>query len=109
MNSVQTVNVVVFWVCTALVWYAYVGYPLLIWFLARYFGRRAEAPAANADDLPSLSLLIAAYNEEDVIEERIQNALEMDYPADRLEIVVASDGSTDDTPEIVRRYAGAGV
>ena len=109
MNSVQTVTVVVFWVCTALVWYAYVGYPLLIWFLARSFGRRAEAPAANADDLPSLTLLIAAYNEEDVIEERIQNALEMDYPADRLEIVVASDGSTDDTPEIVRRYAGAGV
>ena len=58
---------------------------------------------------PSVSLLIAAYNEEDVIEERVRNALAMDYPRDRLEIVIALDGCDDRTSAIVRRYEGEGV
>jgi cellulose synthase/poly-beta-1,6-N-acetylglucosamine synthase-like glycosyltransferase len=59
--------------------------------------------------LPTVSLLIAAYNEEAVIDARILNALALDYPADKLEIVVASDGSSDATQVIVKRYADRGV
>jgi cellulose synthase/poly-beta-1,6-N-acetylglucosamine synthase-like glycosyltransferase len=95
--------------CAALVAYAYFGYPVLLLVLARWFGRRSQPPAVAEADLPSLSLLIAAYNEESVIDERVRNALAMKYPADRLEIVVASDGSSDATADIVRRYADRGV
>jgi cellulose synthase/poly-beta-1,6-N-acetylglucosamine synthase-like glycosyltransferase len=97
------------WVCVAAVAYAYAGYPVLIYVCSRLFGRGGEPPTVRKDDLPRVSLLIAAHNEERVIEARIINALATDYPADRLEIVVASDGCRDATPEIVRRYAHRGV
>lgn len=97
-----------FWLSAALVVYAYLAYPVLVWWLVR---RRPaiehETPPDNA--LPSASLLIAAHNEADVIEARIRNALALDYPSDKLEIVVASDGSTDGTNEIVRRFVGPRV
>src|SRR5438132_13913803 len=109
MNSLQTVGVVVFWISSSLVLYAYLGYPLVVWTLARLFGRKLQPPTLSDEDLPFVSLLIAAYNEEDVIERRIQSALAMDYPQDKLEIVVASDGSSDHTAEIVQGYAYRGV
>jgi cellulose synthase/poly-beta-1,6-N-acetylglucosamine synthase-like glycosyltransferase len=109
MSSVPTTIVVVFWACAAAVFFAYVCYPLVVWQLARWLGRPARVPDGEGKSLPSLSLLIAAHNEEAVIEERIRNALQMDYPADKLEIVVASDGSVDATAAIVRRYADRGV
>ena len=70
----------VFWACTAAVAYAYVLYPLVIWSLARCFGQSAIPPEIADVDLPRISLLIAAHDEEAVIEERIKNALAMDYP-----------------------------
>jgi cellulose synthase/poly-beta-1,6-N-acetylglucosamine synthase-like glycosyltransferase len=97
------------WTCLALVLYAYAGYPLVIYGLSRLFGRRAEARDIEEADLPRVSLLIAAYNEEAEIDGRLRNALAMDYPSDRLEIVVGSDGSTDDTVAIIRRFADRGV
>ncbi len=109
MSPLQIIAVVVFWACAAGVFYAYVGYPVLIWRLARWFGRPVTPPAPTDDELPTVSLLIAAYNEEAVIEERLRNALAMDYPPGKIEIVVASDGSSDRTPEIVRGYADRGV
>jgi cellulose synthase/poly-beta-1,6-N-acetylglucosamine synthase-like glycosyltransferase len=109
MDLILTGALITFWVCGVLVIYAYAGYPIVIACLARCFGRSAEAPASPSDNLPSLSLLIAAYNEEAVIEERIQNGLALDYPFGKLEIIVASDGSSDATPAIVRRYADRGV
>ncbi len=105
----QTALVVIFWTSTALVVYAYLGYPLAIYLASRLFGRRRDPAAADDAQLPQLSLLIAAYNESSVIGERIENALAMDYPRDKLEIVVASDGSSDGTNEIVQRYADRGV
>src|SRR5262249_52436853 len=84
-------------------------YPLLVWALSRVFNRQSVLPAGDDDDLPAVSLLIAAYNEEAVIEDRLRNALAMDYPPEKLEIVVSSDGSTDRTTEIVRRYADGRV
>jgi cellulose synthase/poly-beta-1,6-N-acetylglucosamine synthase-like glycosyltransferase len=112
MNPLTTGIVISFWVCTGAVFFAYAGYPLLLWYLSRWFGRQVPAPTgpeAADEDLPSLSVLIAAYNEESVIENRIRNALALDYPPDKLEIVVASDGSADATPAIVERYSGRGV
>ena len=99
----------VFWISALLVAYTYVGYPLTIYVLSRLFGRRSQPAEIRDEQTPSLSLLIAAYNEHSVIAERIENALNMDYPRDKLEIVVASDGSTDGTNEIVRCYADRGV
>ncbi|MBY0527660.1 MAG: glycosyltransferase family 2 protein [Gemmataceae bacterium] len=103
------VVVLLFWTCLALVAYAYVGYPLVVWSAARCFGRTRTAPNLPDAELPTVSLLLSAYNEEAVVEQWIRNALALDYPAAQLDIVVASDGSSDATPQIVRRYAGHGV
>ncbi len=88
----------IFWLSAAVVAYAYVGYPLLLW-LAQFLFRR---PVRKAPIEPSVSLLISAYNEAQVIAAKVRNSLALDYPPDRLEIVVASDGSTDPTAQIVR-------
>ena len=91
----------VFWISVAVVFYTYAGYPLILIAL-RALARR---PVRSAPILPSVSLLIPAYNESRVIERKIKNALALDYPPDRLEIVIASDGSTDDTVAIAQRMA----
>jgi cellulose synthase/poly-beta-1,6-N-acetylglucosamine synthase-like glycosyltransferase len=93
----------------ALVAYAYAGYPVLVWAFARAFGRAETRPAVADAELAPVSLLIVVHNEEAEIEQRILNALALDYPAGRLEIVIASDGSTDRTNAIVRKYADRGV
>ena len=95
--------------CAAAVLYAYLGYPVMVWSLSRWFGNRRSAPAVPNERLPSVSLLIVAHNEEAEIEKRIVNALALDYPREKLEVVVASDGSTDRTNEIVCRYLDRGV
>src|SRR5262249_42174124 len=77
--------------------------------LARLFGRRRAVPALRDEDLPTVSLLIAAYNEEAVIEERLLNALAVDYPPQKWEVVVVTDGCSDRTAAIVRRYADRAV
>ncbi|MBI5017281.1 MAG: glycosyltransferase family 2 protein [Deltaproteobacteria bacterium] len=92
---------IVFWVSVGLIAYAYVGYPLLIAMLSSFVHRKVKAAPIE----PQVSLLIAAYNEEKDIAEKLRNSLELDYPADRYEIVVASDGSTDRTDDIVCSFA----
>lgn len=110
MTRLETVAAVVFWTCAALIVYAYAVYPLLIWALARSFGREGRVPADLDDDaLPTASLLIAAYNEAAVIEERLRNAMELDYPTGKLEILVGTDGCKDRTAELVRGVAGPNV
>jgi cellulose synthase/poly-beta-1,6-N-acetylglucosamine synthase-like glycosyltransferase len=90
-----------FWIATAFVIYVYLGYPLLLWCLAATFRSSPRKQSVQ----PSVSLLVAAYNEAAVIASKIRNSLAIDYPADGLEVVVASDGSTDATAEIVRSLA----
>lgn len=92
-------------VCGVLLAYAFAGYPLLVALLARFRPR----PFAPGPCEPSVSFLIAAYDEEAVIAEKLENTLDLDYPRDKLEIVVASDGSTDRTHEIVAGFADRGV
>jgi cellulose synthase/poly-beta-1,6-N-acetylglucosamine synthase-like glycosyltransferase len=92
-----------FWFCLALLGYIYVGYPLLLGLLG--IGRRAMPQ--EVDSLPSVSVLIAAYNEARDIEATLRNKLALDYPHDRLEIIVVSDESTDGTDAIVEKLAAA--
>lgn len=96
---------IVFWAAVGLIVYAHLGYPLLLWALARVFGE-GRASSELDGELPVVTLVIPAYDEEEVIERKIANARALDYPADRLEIVVASDGSSDRTAELARA-AGA--
>ena len=109
LTLIAHVSEIVLWVSIAAVVYAYVAYPALIWICARVFGEPRVAPDEWAEsELPTVSLLIAAYNEQDVIGPRIENALQLDYPASRFEVVIASDGCVDDTNDIVRTYEGDG-
>lgn len=109
MFPLQTAAAVGFWSCAGLVVYAYAIYPILIWALSRGMGR-APAPDEVPDDkLPGTSLLIAAHDEEAVIEGTLRAALAIDYPPGKFEVIVASDGSTDSTARIVRQFAEDGV
>jgi cellulose synthase/poly-beta-1,6-N-acetylglucosamine synthase-like glycosyltransferase len=102
MSLSQLMLQTTFWACAVLVAYAYIGYPAAIWLLSGVLGRRRVAVDCAESDLPNVSLLIAAHDEEDVIEERLRNALATDYPPDRFEVLVGSDGSTDGTAAAVR-------
>jgi cellulose synthase/poly-beta-1,6-N-acetylglucosamine synthase-like glycosyltransferase len=96
---------VVFWFALgALVW-THVGYPAATAIAARLRKRR---PAVG-DELPTVAVVVAAYNEESVIARRLDNLLTVDYPRDRLDILVASDASTDRTDEIVEGFGDRGV
>jgi cellulose synthase/poly-beta-1,6-N-acetylglucosamine synthase-like glycosyltransferase len=95
-----------FWFFGALILYVYAGYPLLLAFLARLFPR---CNAKNIHFSPHASLLISAFNEAQVISEKLENALALDYPPGQLEIVVISDCSDDGTDQIVRGFASRGV
>jgi cellulose synthase/poly-beta-1,6-N-acetylglucosamine synthase-like glycosyltransferase len=94
---------VVFWASALAVLYVYAGYPALVWIASRAFGRTRKAYPQGL--VPSVSIIIAAHNEEEVIRERIENLLQLDYPVDRLEILIASDGSTDRTAAIVQEFS----
>ena len=100
---------VVFWSSAALVLYAYALYPLVILIASRLCGQSRCVALLADQELPQLTLLIAAHNEQAVIGLRLQNALAMDYPPEKLQIIVTSDGSTDRTAEIVGGFASQGV
>ena len=95
---------ILFWTALGLIVYAYAGFPLLL-ALRSLFGR----PVAKADVTPAVSLVICAYNEAESIAEKLDNALALDYPRDRVQVLVGSDGSTDGTNEIVAAYSDRGV
>ncbi|MEO6030246.1 MAG: glycosyltransferase family 2 protein [Candidatus Binatia bacterium] len=91
---------VLFWFCAGAMAYVYVGYPVLLFLVSRVFDRRV----AKAPITPTVTMVIAAYNEEEAIARKLDNSLALDYPVDRLDILVASDGSKDGTNGIVRAY-----
>ena len=100
------VPLIAFWVAAVVVVYVYGGYPLVLVLLRRLLhGQVVRATAATHPGVaPTVSLIVAAYNESEVIEAKVRNSLALEYPEGRLEIVVASDGSRDDTAEIVRPF-----
>lgn len=91
---------VVFWLCFAVCLYIYFGYPAMLWIISRF----RHKPVREADVTPRATFVIAAYNEEGVIGKKIENVLSLDYPEDKVEILVVSNGCTDRTCEIVRGY-----
>jgi cellulose synthase/poly-beta-1,6-N-acetylglucosamine synthase-like glycosyltransferase len=102
-----TVVAVLFWLSAGLIVYTHLGYPLVLWALVRLKDeRRSFKPKATEDPLPTVSLIIPAYDEEEVIAAKIANALALDYPRERFQVIVASDGSGDATAERARA-AGA--
>ena len=108
-----TLAAILFWLSAGLIAYTHLGYPLLLWALTHLhrfhpFPRHGRANGGNdlPELLPTVSLIVPAYDEEEVIAAKVANALSLDYPRGRLQIVVASDGSTDATAERARA-AGA--
>jgi glycosyltransferase involved in cell wall biosynthesis len=87
------------------IFYAYAGYPMLLALLAMAHSRSVKRTPIQ----PSVALIITAYNEDKRIREKLDNTLKLDYPRDRLEIVVASDCSTDSTDDIVGSFHSSGV
>ena len=98
--------IAVFWVALFLVVYTYLIYPVLLWLLGA--GRKMPE-YAPLGEWPTASLIIAAHNEEAVLRAKLENALATDYPAERLDIIVVSDASTDGTDRIAAEFAERGV
>jgi cellulose synthase/poly-beta-1,6-N-acetylglucosamine synthase-like glycosyltransferase len=96
---------IVFWASLAALVWTHLGYPVAVAALARVRPR----PPRRADILPSVTLIVPAHNEEDVIERKLENVLALDYPPEQLDVVVTSDASTDATHAIVGRFADRGV
>ena len=90
-----------FWGSVGALAWTHAGYPLAAAVAARLRPRHVDA----RDELPTVAAVVAAHDEESVIERRLQNLLEQDYPPDRVEILVASDASTDRTDEVVEEIA----
>lgn len=86
--------------------YVYIGYFIVLSLIQRFY-RSHEAPSQTP--LPTVSLIIAAYNEADVIAKKLDNSQQLDYPADKLQVMVVADGSDDETAAIAQRYADQGV
>ena len=113
----RTALEIVFWVCAGLIVWTQLGYAAALAAIARVFARPPQGPGTGIDttaagagsaSLPVLSLIVAAHDEESVIAGRVQNALELDYPRERLELIVACDGCSDATAARARE-AGADI
>jgi cellulose synthase/poly-beta-1,6-N-acetylglucosamine synthase-like glycosyltransferase len=99
----MTIMEVLFWSSVAVLFWVFIGYPVFMIILSRILGR-SDTAKPELPVLPGISLLICAYNEEKVIGEKIKNSLSLDYPADKLNIIVVSDGSSDRTNEIAASF-----
>ncbi|MDQ6815254.1 MAG: glycosyltransferase family 2 protein [Bacteroidota bacterium] len=99
--------IVIFWVSVFIIFYTYAGYGIVLFLLVKIRQAiKGKRPVYNnLKDLPSVTLIIAAYNEEKIIEEKIQNTLSLTYPADKINYLFVTDGSTDRTPEVVAKYS----
>jgi biofilm PGA synthesis N-glycosyltransferase PgaC len=100
---------VFWWILLFIVFYAYLGYGILLLVLVRIKGIFTATPSYNKEFLPAVTLVIPAYNEADVIRQKAMNCLELDYPKERLRILFITDGSSDDTPTILNSMEGIEV
>src|SRR5437588_8217801 len=103
--SFEQAATILFWAGAAALLYAYAGYPALVWLVSRVRPRAVLRGSAE----PAVTVVITAYNEERDLARKLENTLALDYPADKLEIIVASDCSSDRTDEIAREFAPRGV
>ncbi len=100
----MTLIKIIFWLSLFVIVYSYVGYGILLYLLVQikklFVSKKIPTPSTYE---PKVTLVVAAWNEEDFIQSKIENTLELDYPADKLQIIFITDGSTDKTPEIIGR------
>jgi len=97
---------IIFWVLIFIVFYAYLGYGIVLYFiirLKRLFSKQSEVTNSNIE-LPEVTLFIAAYNEKDFVDAKLENSYNLDYPKDKLKILWVTDGSDDGTPDLLRKY-----
>jgi cellulose synthase/poly-beta-1,6-N-acetylglucosamine synthase-like glycosyltransferase len=106
METYLLVATIVFWSALILLVHCYILFPLSLPWLSEIFKRK---PSKKKVSLPKVSILISAYNEESIIERKIENLLEIDYPKELLEILIGDDGSADKTAEIVERFSERGI
>ena len=102
----MTPGEVMFWFSAGLIVYVYLGYPVFLWLVGLL---KSGGRVAQTKECPKVTIVISAFNERDCIADTIENKLELDYPADKKEIIVTSDESSDGTDEIVETYAAKGV
>ncbi|HYV24998.1 MAG TPA: glycosyltransferase family 2 protein [Pyrinomonadaceae bacterium] len=103
--NMRVAGEIVFWLSAAALFYTYVGYPMLIAAISLLRPRRVN----RGECLPQVSVIITAFNEERALAAKLENTLALDYPRDLLEVIVASDCSTDRTDEIAKEFAPRGV
>lgn len=106
MNYIE----IIFWVLLFIVFYAYLGYGILLFFLVRI--KRlfsVKKKKMNEDYEPDVTLFVAAYNEKDYVDAKVRNSFEMEYPKEKIHQVWVTDGSNDGTPDILRKYKDKGI
>src|SRR6218665_3648749 len=95
-----------FWISLLLIVYTFVGYGFLLFFLVKIKKIVKKPFSFNLSaELPTVTIVIAAYNEENIIDEKIKNTFELDYPKEKLQIIFITDGSSDNTPEKIEQYS----
>jgi len=99
---------VLFWVCLFIVFYTYLGYGMLLYLIIRIKrlvkGKKSPTPMPTDEELPTMTLMICAYNEQDVVAEKMQNTRALDYPKDKFRVMWVTDGSNDRTNELLAAY-----
>ena len=93
-----------FWILIFIVFYTFVGYGIVLFLLVKVRGSKIDPSVYKKSQLPMVTHIIAAYNEEDFIEDKIANSLALDYPSDRYDLWIVTDGSSDKTPDLVSKY-----
>ncbi|WP_448518551.1 glycosyltransferase family 2 protein [Rhodoflexus sp.] len=100
--------IALFWFCLLLIGYTYVGYGALLWLIVkvrRYLHPVRQTPLLPDAQLPTVSFIVAAYNEQDYIVAKANDTLLLDYPQEKLQIIFVTDGSTDNTPTLLRQFS----
>ena len=98
---------IIFWLCLAIVFYTYIGYGILLYLLValkRLLKGKEKLPVVSDDELPQMTLMICAYNEEDIIREKMENIRQLDYPREKLCVMWVTDGSDDHSNDLLGEY-----
>jgi poly-beta-1,6-N-acetyl-D-glucosamine synthase len=94
----------IFWVSCFIVFYNYIGYGIIIYFINALKKKKNQLSEVNEDFFPTVSFIVAAFDEEDCIQQKIINSLEQNYPSEQIEFIFITDGSTDKTPHLILRH-----
>ena len=94
----------VFWICVFLLFYTYIGYPIVLWLLSFISGKTNQVPQTGEEFRQTIGVIICAFNEQDIISKKLENTFLLDYPLELIEVVVVTDGSNDNTAENVKDF-----